>query len=111
MNKKDYEIFEKLLENKEIKPNFNNIKSQTKGILDYNKRIKFKTIKLLKIILKYAITISILMMFMLIISIIGFNSDNFNQDLFIKLFLILSIIFTAISLSVGFVIALKIRRI
>ncbi len=111
MNKKDYEIFEKLIENKEEKPNFNDIKDQTKEILDYNKRMQIKTIKLLKIVLKYTISITILMLFMLIVSIIGFDSDNFNQDLFIKFFLTLLIIFIGISLCVGFVLVLKKRKV
>lgn len=111
MNKKDYDIFEKLIESKEIKPNFNNIKSQTKEILDYNKRMQMKTIKLLKIVLKYTISITLLMLLMLLVSIIGFDSNTFNQELFIKLFLILFILFTGISLCVGFVIILKKRKI
>ena len=111
MNNKDYNIFEKVIYKNNIKPNFNEIKEQTIEIINHEKRLQIKTIELLRIILKYCFTISMLMLFMLIVSIIGFDSNVLNQSLFIKVLLLVFIIFANLSLVLKFVIILKERKI
>lgn len=117
MKNKDYEYYEKLIENQKIEPNFSEIKDQAKSIIEADKRMQLKTIQLLKIILKYMISGAVLMLLMLILSIYinnnkgGADSLEFHGKSFITLFLILSIIFTNISIGIGFVIILKKRKI
>ena len=47
MSNKDYEIFEKVINKNNVKPNFNEIKEQTIDILNHEKRLQIKGAKVI----------------------------------------------------------------